>query len=442
MAVYTNDLTAAVAVFTGYTTTNWGAVCTSITLPAGAPYNPTASKVALLKDQMKPTTATGILNCASSGPVNKHKYTGGAAGTWYPLISLARPTAYTQAMKVSGGTMCVIASSGFTAGRFWFDAYSSGGVRQTSVGPVTVPVAASAAYMNGVFTSNQSLTVPVGGYLVARISGQGPTVRMYMGANGGVGGTPPAGSTRTFFWNPTEVAAVTGAPVENRERFHDSTGTPYPDGTKVYEYDSSTMQYTGVVATIGGPAVGAGATDPGVQPAATGVGEAVFTRLNGDIGEYFYVIPDPASGATWIANNAYALNTRINPPSVATLYAKVTTAGTSGGTEPVWPTTKGQTVIDGTVTWTMVETETLCTDFVKGYQLGFWQANSPVVVAAAGPPAVSASLVAPAGVDQHAVCTTAGTTGATEPVWANFTPGQTVTDGTAVWTIVADEAYV
>jgi hypothetical protein len=49
---------------------------------------------------------------------------------------------------------------------------------------------------------------------------------------------------------------------------------------------------------------------------------------------------------TAVSLNAYGYATRPNGRAY-----KATVAGTTGTTEPVWPTTVGQTVVDGTVTW-------------------------------------------------------------------------------------------
>jgi hypothetical protein len=56
----------------------------------------------------------------------------------------------------------------------------------------------------------------------------------------------------------------------------------------------------------------------------------------------------------WAATTAYVLNDqrRPTPPNRNGFRYKVTTAGTTGSTEPVWPEYVGGTVVDGTVTWT------------------------------------------------------------------------------------------
>jgi hypothetical protein len=61
----------------------------------------------------------------------------------------------------------------------------------------------------------------------------------------------------------------------------------------------------------------------------------------------------------WAAATAYAVGDRVvstamlngNPQATANLYFACTVGGTSGGTQPTWPTVAGNTVTDGTVTW-------------------------------------------------------------------------------------------
>lgn len=55
----------------------------------------------------------------------------------------------------------------------------------------------------------------------------------------------------------------------------------------------------------------------------------------------------------WAATTAFALNDTILATSASgnRIY-KVTTAGTTGGSAPTWPTAFAGTVVDGTVTWT------------------------------------------------------------------------------------------
>jgi hypothetical protein len=57
--------------------------------------------------------------------------------------------------------------------------------------------------------------------------------------------------------------------------------------------------------------------------------------------------------AVWQASTTYALNATRRPTVVTSngLRYRVTVAGTSGATQPIWPTTVGNTIVDGTVTW-------------------------------------------------------------------------------------------
>lgn len=87
-----------------------------------------------------------------------------------------------------------------------------------------------------------------------------------------------------------------------------------------------------------------------------------------------------SSGINWAATTAYQLS-RIRQPTVANgfLY-QVVQGGTSGSSEPAWPTEIGQTVTDGTVIWA-------CRDYPVGgdqvefsceYQLSGWTGNAAV----------------------------------------------------------------
>ncbi len=63
----------------------------------------------------------------------------------------------------------------------------------------------------------------------------------------------------------------------------------------------------------------------------------------------YYEGIDPAA---WAASTAYSLGAAARPTTRNGFVYEVTTAGTSGSTQPTWPTTAGATVTDGTVTWT------------------------------------------------------------------------------------------
>ena len=54
----------------------------------------------------------------------------------------------------------------------------------------------------------------------------------------------------------------------------------------------------------------------------------------------------------WVATTEYSLNDLCSPTTPNTYRYKATVAGTSAASEPTWPTTVGETVVDGGVTWT------------------------------------------------------------------------------------------
>ena len=58
----------------------------------------------------------------------------------------------------------------------------------------------------------------------------------------------------------------------------------------------------------------------------------------------------PLSDGSWVKATAYAVDDQVGDPN--SNLQQVTTAGTSGATQPTWNTTVGGTTTDGTVTWT------------------------------------------------------------------------------------------
>ena len=56
----------------------------------------------------------------------------------------------------------------------------------------------------------------------------------------------------------------------------------------------------------------------------------------------------------WAATTAYSIIQAVRPSTPNGLLYTCSVAGTSAGTEPTWPTTYGDTVVDGGVTWTAV----------------------------------------------------------------------------------------
>ncbi len=79
----------------------------------------------------------------------------------------------------------------------------------------------------------------------------------------------------------------------------------------------------------------------------------VVKRLEDD-GEIHFFVPT-ISGQTWVAATAYVLLDYVQPATPNNNFTyRCTTAGTSGGSEPTFPTTAGGTVNDNGVVWTAV----------------------------------------------------------------------------------------
>lgn len=90
----------------------------------------------------------------------------------------------------------------------------------------------------------------------------------------------------------------------------------------------------------------------------SGAGVNTLIMLDGTKG-YTFASPtvagvaiDDSREAAWTASTVTALAAK-RRPTVANGYVyTATVGGTTGGTQPTWPTTVGATVVDGTVTWT------------------------------------------------------------------------------------------
>ena len=77
---------------------------------------------------------------------------------------------------------------------------------------------------------------------------------------------------------------------------------------------------------------------------------ALYVSSEYDDGSLFHHYLDEAGA--WAATTAYSLGAFREPTIANGFRYEVTSAGTSGGSEPAWPTTVGATVVDATVTWT------------------------------------------------------------------------------------------
>lgn len=93
------------------------------------------------------------------------------------------------------------------------------------------------------------------------------------------------------------------------------------------------------------------------------VGMIVATNDSGQIlfvhdGAYGYVVYEdgtwkkvPLTLSAWVALTPYILDDLIIPTVVNGFYYTPSSSGVSGAAQPTWPTTIGDTVVDGTITW-------------------------------------------------------------------------------------------
>jgi len=158
----------------------------------------------------------------------------------------------------------------------------------------------------------------------------------------------------------------------------------------------------------------------------------------------------------WVASTAYLIDVIRTPITVNGYRYAVTTAGTSGASQPAFPTTVGATVADGGVTWTnigkvplgmwddlLAQLETDATHLLGvGYSSSTsWPTSAAVVLGQtvlASVPSTDPGLTHP-GI--YFKVTVAGTTAATVPAWHTVAVvGGTIADGTATWARVAGDS--
>ncbi|MCC6506817.1 MAG: hypothetical protein IT475_15415, partial [Aquimonas sp.] len=149
------------------------------------------------------------------------------------------------------------------------------------------------------------------------------------------------------------------------------------------------------------------------------------------------------SWPAWSASAAIAVDV-VREPTVSNGYRYAYSGGTTGGTEPTWPTTEGATVADGTGTWTNLGAKPyalwdaafgeLQTDLygLRGRSYADRIDNMAGMYTWEATTAYGVGVVVPVTRNGHAYAAeTAGTSGASQPTWP--TTGGTVTDGSVVW---------
>lgn len=96
----------------------------------------------------------------------------------------------------------------------------------------------------------------------------------------------------------------------------------------------------------GGRFIGAGWTDKTIP------GTVVTTQARTDVVQGSWKVFTTPAQPAWSASTAKTVGQWVHPTTSNGLFYRCTTAGTTGATEPTWPTPLGSTVTDGTVVWT------------------------------------------------------------------------------------------
>jgi hypothetical protein len=124
------------------------------------------------------------------------------------------------------------------------------------------------------------------------------------------------------------------------------------------------------------------------------------------------------SAPSWTASTAFGTDRIVEPTGTANraILFQATTGGTTGATQPAWPTTVGATVADGTVVWTAIAFPPIAREH---------RTSTAYAAGAFVHPNQATGFLYEA--------TTGGTTGGSSPVFPT-TVGATVADGTVVWT--------
>ena len=188
-------------------------------------------------------------------------------------------------------------------------------------------------------------------------------------------------------------------------------------------------------------------------------GDYYFTDHLPDFSEVNYLV-QATVGVPWEAKTVYSAGDQRRPTTRNGYFYKAQNDGTSGPNEPVWPTTLGSTVDDdnGIPTWAASTSCSIGDAVIPSTANGCWYECTVAGTSGPNEPAWTTTpgdtvdddngIAAWAASTSYSVgdavvpttangywyeCTTAGTSDSTEPTWST-TPGDTITDGSVVWT--------
>lgn len=244
----------------------------------------------------------------------------------------------------------------------------------------------------------------------------------------------PSASNGSFFWEslsgnpmtgwsePTWADCVSsGTCYDYQARWQDAASYGFPSvkyvtNSRTYDDNRHWAGTTGPTNTTSSDSYYASPTNPTTWLADTAnsstVNRTYAYRMevvrNSAAGTYRIISWIKTCDPPWSASTAYALNDLIRPAGNNKYYYIVTTAGTSGTTQPTWSTS--EMVTDGTVTWTPVKIPDA------------WSASTTY--------AINDQVRPIANNGYYYTARTAGTSGTTEPTWSGK---GTVTDGTVTW---------
>jgi len=246
MAEYWSDIGNGATIFTGYTAATGSGCSTKV---AGTAIRTTATPFAPHRFVMKPAT-----NAFCNSSV-KAKLTINTSNNWYKGWSYAKPTAYTQAMKVNA----VSVQANFKKAKqnkFWIAAYNSAGTLQSRV--VVGTNTAGTITSNFALNTTPFVTVPAGGYLVFQVglspstnkgSGKGeikwgqtaktPGVRIVTNEVPAITGPQATITAQGAGGTASIVADVQLITVTHT--FQSDAGVPLADGINVVAFEASTM---------------------------------------------------------------------------------------------------------------------------------------------------------------------------------------------------------
>lgn len=162
------------------------------------------------------------------------------------------------------------------------------------------------------------------------------------------------------------------------------------DNLDFREYASNPMAVGDNADTVNGWRLGTGITGTGPdgwsgQKRATGTGVASKSGSAAQVVGSFAANWDGASylvggddvlalgryDTAWAATTAQAVGSRRRPTVINGFHYRAVSGGTTGGTQPTWPTTEGATISDGTVTWLCQRSPTAGDKFVATVDLEF-----------------------------------------------------------------------